>query len=221
MRISLPVLRHLFHWNIVVAISLLTALVCNEVMIDEQVADGRYSQAEDTPYNRVALVLGTLPYARDRSANPFFWSRLEAAAELYCSGKVQHLILSGDGAIWGVNEPEEMRRALIGMGIPDEDMTLDIAGVDTYRSVLRAKYVFGQEAFTIVSQPGHAVRALFIAERIGVEAIAYEARDIHPMRAKRSWLRERGSRLKMWWNLLPSTEPMVMGEVSRLCRMDQ
>ncbi len=215
----MPTLRTLLHWNIVIAVILSSTLVGNELLIEERVSDGRYADAVDIPYNRVALVLGTLPTARDGSPNPFFWARMGSAAELYCTGKVQHLLLSGDGWIWGVNEPEEMRSALLAMGIPDEDMTLDFAGIDTYRSVLRAKHVFGQEAFTIVSQPAHASRALFIAERIGVEAIAFEAADMSPLKAKRSWLRERGSRLKMWANLLPKNEQRFFGEVTSLCRV--
>lgn len=215
-RNGMPTLKDLFHWNIIVAAILSSTLIVNEFIIEKRGSSVQFSHIEDTPYNRVGLVLGTLPTARDHGPNPFFRARVEAAAELYCSGKVQHLILSGDGWIWGVNEPEEMRQALIGMGVPDEDMVLDKGGVDTFRSVVRARHVYGQEAFTIVSQPGHAARALFIAERIGVQAIAYNAKDVSPLQAKRSWLRERGSRLKMWVDLLPSEMPSF-SKVIALC----
>lgn len=209
-------LKDLLHWNIVIAVILSSTLICNEYIIEQRVSSVQYSEAEAVPYNRVGLVLGTLPTSHDKGPNPFFWARVEAAAELYCSGKVDHLILSGDGWIWGVNEPEEMRTALIDMGIPDRDMTLDYAGIDTFRSVVRAKRVFGEEAFTIVSQPGHAARALFIAKEIGVRAIAYHAKDMPAMNAKRSWLRERGSRLKMWLNLIPTTSGDAMNRVAGL-----
>lgn len=212
----MPSLKDLLHWNIIIAVILSSTLIINEFIIDKRGSAIQFSEVEETPYNRVGLVLGTLPTGRDHGPNPFFWARVEAAAELYCSGKVQHLILSGDGWIWGVNEPEEMRKALVGMGVPDEDMTLDKGGIDTFRSVVRAKHVYGQEFFTIVSQPGHAARALFIAERIGVQAIAFNAEDVSPLQAKRSWLRERGSRLKMWVNLWPSETPSF-GRVISLC----
>jgi len=53
-----------------------------------------------------------------------------------------------------------------------------------------------------VSQAYHNVRALFIAEELGATAIGFNAKDMPPMQAKRSWLRERGSRVKMWLDLL-------------------
>lgn len=212
----MPTLKDLLHWNIIIAVILSGTLIGNEIIIEQGGSSVQFSDVQETPYNKVALVLGTLPSARDGGPNPFFWSRVEAAAELYCSGKVQHLILSGDGWIWGVNEPEEMREALIGMGVPDEDMVLDKGGIDTFRSVVRAKHVYGQDVLTIVSQPGHAARALFIADQIGIKAIAFNAKDVSPLQAKRSWLRERGSRLKMWVNLLPSGTPSF-GQVVALC----
>ena len=86
--------------------------------------------------------------------------------------------------------------------VPAEAMILDRAGINTFTSISRTKEVFGFERFTIVSQAYHNVRALFIAEELGAEAIGFNAKDMPPMQAKRSWLRERGSRVKMWLDLL-------------------
>lgn len=212
-----PGLKDLLHWNIIIAIFLSGALVCNELLIEHRSSTHLFRDAEEVPYNRVALVLGTLPIARDGSPNPFFRDRMVAAAELYCSGKVQHLILSGDRGTWGYDEPEEMRNALLAMGVQDSDMTLDHAGINTFESVIRTKEVFGQDQFTIISQAYHNVRALFIAKELGVEAVAYNAKGTPALQAKRSWLRERASRLKMWMDLLNSPDVVATQALTDLC----
>ncbi|MCB0782262.1 MAG: YdcF family protein [Flavobacteriales bacterium] len=201
-RPGMPTLKDLLHWNLAIALVLSSALVINELHIQRRVSAQLFADVEAIPFNQVALVLGTLPVARDGGPNPFFTERMEAAAELYCSGRVQHLILSGDDDIWGYDEPAEMRTALTAMGVPAADMTLDRAGLNTFASVQRARTVFGQERFTIVSQGYHNERAVFIAEELGAEAIAYNATALPIHRAKRSWLRERASRVKMWMDLL-------------------
>ncbi|MGV3636440.1 MAG: SanA/YdcF family protein [Flavobacteriales bacterium] len=195
-------LTTLLYGNIIVAIMLAGALLSNELLIEHRVAAQQYVDSSEVPCNRVGLVLGTLPVARDGSPNPFFRDRMLAAAELYCSGKVQRLLLSGAENSWGYDEPEEMRQALLGLGVPAEAMILDRAGINTFTSIVRTKEVFGYERFTIVSQAYHNVRALFIAEELGAEAIGFNAKDQPPIRAKRSWLRERGSRVKMWLDLI-------------------
>ncbi len=42
-------------------------------------------------------------------------------------------------------------------------MYLDYAGVRTLDSIVRAKEIFGLQSFTVISQPFHIDRALFIA----------------------------------------------------------
>jgi|GEM_PF-697104 SanA protein len=197
-------LRTLLHWNLGAAVVLSSALVVNEVHIQRRVSAQLHSDLASIPFNRVALVLGTLPVAHDGSANPFFAERMEAAAALYCSGRVQHLILSGDADIWGYDEPTEMRTALMAMGVPEMDMTLDRAGLNTFESVRRMRTVFGQERFTIVSQGYHNERATYIAEELGADAVAFNAKALPIIHAKRTWLRERLARVKMWVDLLCS-----------------
>lgn len=199
---GMPSLKDLIRWNLVIALALSGALVVNELIIQHRVSAQLFADVEAIPFNRVALVLGTLPTSRDGGPNPFFTERMEAAADLYCSGRVQHLILSGDADIWGHDEPAEMLAALTAMGVPAMDMTMDRAGLNTFASVVRARTVFGQERFTIVSQGYHNERAVFIAEELGMKAVALNAKSVPIHRAKRSWVRERASRVKMWMDLL-------------------
>src|SRR4051794_18045700 len=59
-------------------------------------AQGRIvSNWMQVPDNDIALVLGTSPKT-GRGPNPFFIGRIHAAAQLFKSGKVKHLLVSGD-----------------------------------------------------------------------------------------------------------------------------
>lgn len=125
----------------------------------------------------VGLVLGTNPRLADGRVNLFFTYRMEAAAELYRRGVVRHLIVSGDNGRMEYDESTAMRDALITLGVPSEDITLDYAGFRTLDSVVRAKEVFGQSKIIVISQAFHGQRAVFIAQRSGIDAVGYAATD--------------------------------------------
>lgn len=55
-------------------------------------------------------------------------------------------------------------------GIPSGDVFMDHAGFSTYESIYRARDVFLAGKVIIVSQGYHIYRALYIAERLGLEA---------------------------------------------------
>jgi SanA protein len=134
-----------------------------------------YKDTALLPDNEVGLVLGCSPFASSGNANPQFHGRMQAAADLYRLGKVRRLILSGANPDSRYNEPKKMREALLELGVPSEAMVLDFAGDSTYESVARAKVVFGLASVTLVTQKYHAYRALFLARKLGVRAVAYQA----------------------------------------------
>ena len=125
--------------------------------------------------NEVGLVLGCSPFVASGKPSPQFRGRMQAAADLYRLGKVKRLILSGANPDSRYNEPKKMREALLELGVPSEAMVLDFAGDSTYESVTRAKVVYGLTNVTIVTQKYHAYRALFLARKTGVKAVAYQA----------------------------------------------
>ena len=136
-----------------------------------------HTSVENLPECHTALVLGCSPTIGDRD-NLFFRARMEAAAELYHSGKVKTLLLSGDNGRKGYNEPEAMRQALIKKGVPDEKIYCDYAGFSTLDSIIRANTVFGQKKFIIVSQGFHCERAIFLSRAKGLDTFGFAAKDI-------------------------------------------
>ena len=188
------------------------SIVAN-VLVNRSAEGLCYSSTDDMPYRRVALLLGTTRLGRTGNPNPYFNNRITACAELYRAGKVSKVLVSGDNSRRGYNEPVDMRQALIEAGVPDSDIVLDYAGFRTYDSMVRAKKVFGQDSLIVISQQWHNERALYIASRIGVDAIAYNAADVDyratQMRmAVREWL----ARTKMVFDLLFMRDPHFLGE---------
>ena len=78
--------------------------------------------------------------------------------------EIEFILISGDNGSKNYDEPSMMRRDLIAKGIPKSKIFLDFAGFRTLDSVVRSKKIFGQKEITIISQPFHTERAIFIAE---------------------------------------------------------
>lgn len=162
--------RRLAGWGSLVAV--LVIVLSNRWVINS--TDSRlYTDSSLMPDNEVGLVLGCSPFARSGKPSQQFHGRIQAAAELYKLGKVHKLILSGANPDSRYNEPKKMREALLELGVPSEAMVLDFAGDSTFDSIARAKVVYGLEQVTLITQRYHSYRAVFLARKFGVQAVAY------------------------------------------------
>ncbi|MFT3890257.1 MAG: ElyC/SanA/YdcF family protein [Anaerolineales bacterium] len=133
-------------------------------------------QKENAPHERVAIVFGA-GLRRDGTPTPVLRDRVETAAELYFSGKVEKILMSGDNRFVNYNEPESMRQYAISLGVPNEAIVLDYAGRRTYDTCYRAKAIFGVEDTLLVTQKFHLPRALFLCNALGVKAAGVEAKN--------------------------------------------
>lgn len=158
--------------------------------------DHVYTDAETVPFNAVGMVLGTSRMTRTGSTNQHFATRMDATAELYHAGKIQHVILSGDNMTRYYDEPKAMKAELLLRGIPEYNMTLDTAGFRTFDSVVRLKQVFGVNSCTIISERYHVHRAVFISRHYDLKAVAYAAQDVPFVYGIRSRSREILARVK-------------------------
>ncbi|MCW4151519.1 YdcF family protein [Halomonas sp. 18H] len=119
---------------------------------------------------QVAIVFGTSHWTRSGMRNPHFEGRMQAAASLIEDRKIEHLLLSGDNSTRYYNEPITMWKDLLDRGVPESAMTLDYAGFSTFDTLTRARDVFAVNRALLVTQDWHLPRALFIADKLGVEA---------------------------------------------------
>lgn len=156
----------------------------------------------------VALVLGAEVYA-DGRPSAFLRGRLDLAVELYRRGLVQRILASGDGRSPFYDETAGMHDYLVAAGVPDADVLVDPAGLDTYDSCLRARDTFGLTRLVVVSQTYHLPRALAICRALGIDA--WGAGDESVRSHVRTWghgdRREFAANLKLVWDVLSHRPP--------------
>ena len=104
--------------------------------------------------------------------------RLKRGIELYEQGSAPKIIMSGDHGTKGYDEVNTMKQVAIQAGIPSSDIFMDHAGFSTYESMYRAKEIFEADKIIIVTQEYHLYRALYIAEKLGIEAYGVSS-DYH------------------------------------------
>ena len=151
-----------------------SVVTCNVMVL--QAAKGKmYDRVEDVPYRRVALLLGTSPIGRNGRPNQFFLRRIDATVKLWKARKFDRLFISGGNFERGYNEPEEMKAKLVQKGLPPGIITLDGNGFRTIHSMENAKRMVGSGPYLIISQRFHNERALYLAKKTGLDAIAFNA----------------------------------------------
>ena len=101
--------------------------------------------------------------------------RLNTGVEIYKNGTVSKLIMSGDHGTDNYDEVNVMKSYAVNRGVLSEDIFMDHAGFSTYESIYRARDIFEAKKIVIVTQSYHLYRALYIAEKLGVDAVGVSA----------------------------------------------
>lgn len=147
------------------------------------------------------LILGAMVWG-DRPSY-VLEDRIITGSKLYLDGFADAILMSGDNQREDYNELDPMMNyAETKMGVPRDGMLCDRLGLNTYTSVIRAKEQYGLERVIIVSQEFHLPRALYIADKIGLEAVGVSA-DLRPYgSAPKSAVREYAARVKEFFKLI-------------------
>jgi SanA protein len=204
-------LLYLLSLSILALFILITVLVCNAA-IRKAAAGKLYSDASAIPYHKTGLLLGTNKYLKNGNVNDYYRYRIEAAAALLRAGKIKYLIISGDNSRPDYNEPQLMKDDLIKLGVDSTALYLDFAGFRTYDSIIRLKEIFGQDDVTIISQQFHNERAIYLAEKEGISAIGFNARDVSKYNGFLTQVREKLARVKVFIDLQFHPKPKFLGE---------
>ena len=149
----------------------------------------------------------------DGSLSHMLRDRLIRAIELYDAGAAAKLLMSGDHGKEDYDEVGAMKQYAIDNGVPSENVFMDHAGFSTYETVYRAKEVFGAKKVIIVTQEYHLYRALYIAERLGVEAYGVSSDlNTYSGQSKRDF-REFLARNKDFYKCIFKPEPTYLGDM--------
>lgn len=131
------------------------------------------------PPKEVGIVLGAALW--QSTPSPALQERLNRAIQLYESGSIRQIIVSGgyDHASSKLTEAEGMRNYLVDKGVRQSDIYLENAATNTYENLLFSQKIMQSNGWTssvIVTHRYHAVRALDIARFLG-----YEDTEASPM----------------------------------------
>lgn len=157
------------------------------------------------------LVLGCLVKADGRPSD-MLQDRLQRGVELYRKGAAPKLLMSGDHGRVDYDEVATMKQYAIDSGIPSENIFMDHAGFSTYESIYRAKEIFQAEKILIVTQEYHLYRALYIANRLGLEAYGVSSDYRTYIGQAMRDFREMLARVKDFGTCIIKPKPTYLGE---------
>ena len=148
-------------------------------------AQKRTYNTENVPADKAAIVFGA-GLMVDGSPTSVLKDRVATAADLYNSGKINKILMSGDNRFLNYNEPGAMKTYALELGIPEEDIVLDYAGRRTYDTCYRAKEIFQLSSAILVTQQFHLPRAFYTCNALGLESVGVTA-DLRPYRDSGYW----------------------------------
>ncbi|CAG7648383.1 hypothetical protein PAECIP111802_04196 [Paenibacillus allorhizosphaerae] len=132
------------------------------------------------PPQDVGIVLGAALW--QTTPSPALKERLNRAVELYRSGKIRNIIVSGgyDRKDSELTEAEGMRNYLMEKGIPEKAIFLENHATSTYENMKLSQAIMQQRHFVsavIITHRYHAVRALDMARFLGYQEPAVAPMD--------------------------------------------
>jgi vancomycin permeability regulator SanA len=101
--------------------------------------------------------------------------RLKTAIAAYEKGLSPRLLMSGDHMSADYDEVGTMKSEAQKLGVPAEKIELDPAGFSTYDSIANLLEQYKGKRVLIVTQKYHLYRALYIAEKLGIDAYGISA----------------------------------------------
>ena len=144
--------------------------------------------------------------------SPMLEDRLQEGIKLYQNNVSDKIIMSGDHGKKEYDEVNIMKNYVVERGIPSENIFMDHAGFSTYESIYRAKEIFQAKKIVIVTQKYHLYRALYIANRLGIEAYGVGSDPRQYVGATNREIREILARNKDFIKCIFKPKPTYLGD---------
>ena len=125
---------------------------------------------DELAHSDAVIIFGAMVYS-DNYVSAVLANRLNIGAQVYKSGKAAKIIVTGDHGQKEYNEVAAMKKYLLNLGLPQDDIFMDHSGFNTYDSLYRAKEIFAVENAVFVTQEVHLKRALYIADKLNLNAL--------------------------------------------------
>lgn len=205
-------IKYIFRIGVIGSILIVLTTVAINRHVSDSTKDQLYNNFDKLPHNRVGLLLGSGKYLKSGYINLYYQYRIDATLALFKAGKIDYVLVSGENSKPSYDEPTTIKNDLIAGGIPENRIVLDYAGFRTLDSVVRSKLVFNVKSLTIISQQFHNERAIYLANKKGVKAVAFNAKDVSKHYGIRTQFREKLARVKMILDLIFGKSPKYLGE---------
>jgi SanA protein len=194
-------LKSILRVLILTLLSVITIPVTLNFFIRKEYSDKIFFKGVDIPETRVAIVFGAGLANEGEDPSDILEDRINTAVELYNSGKVKKILMSGDNREIYHNEPEIMMEYARKLGVREFDLKADYKGVNTYETCYRAKEVYGINKAILITQEFHLPRSLYLCNTLGVDSIGFAAdksiyKDINYLK-----VREFLANLDAFWKL--------------------
>ena len=193
------------------------AVVCAALGISEyvkrSVSDKMLSPEEAANQGNIDCIIVLGCRVNGETPSPMLSDRLLRGIELYDMDAAPKLLMSGDHGRTNYDEVNAMKQFAIDRGVPSEDIFMDHAGFSTYETMYRAKEVFAAKRVLIVTQSYHLYRAVYIAEKLGLEAYGVSSDLQSYVRQDYYDFREILARDKDFVKTIFKPEPTYLGEV--------
>lgn len=189
----------------------IVAAVAADIFVAVAGSSQIYSRIQDLPRGQAVLVLGAAVY-RGGEMSPVFQDRASVALEVYRSGKVDKILVSGDHSRGNYDEVNAAKKFFLKNGVAGKDIFVDYAGFDTYSSAYRAKEIFQVKSMIISTQGFHLPRALYMARSLGIDASGITADLRSYDLGFRNFLRENMARAKGFWDVVTGAKPKFLGD---------
>ncbi|MEO2507416.1 ElyC/SanA/YdcF family protein [Clostridium paraputrificum] len=198
-------------------ICILVIILCGALVIINNVqakGEKRIVTKDTLPEKVDAIIVLGAGVREDGTPSDILTDRLSTSLDILNMGVEGKLLLSGDHGREGYNEVGTMKEYILkNSNIKEKDIFLDHAGFSTYDSIYRAKDIFKVESAIIVTNEYHLPRALYLAEKLGIDAYGYtsDKREYYYMDAYKK--REKIAQLKdfLFVNVL-KPEPKFLGD---------
>lgn len=168
------VLKRLVGWSIAAVVMGIVTIIGLNFWVMTSTGDRIHSDVDNAPARNVAIVLGARVWDDGRPSRPLR-DRLSTALELWDSGRVDKILVTGDHSRRGYDEVNTMREWLMARGVPDRVIYTDHAGLRTHDSMVRAARIFQVESAIVCTQRFHLHRAVYLAEAAGIDAVGVPA----------------------------------------------
>lgn len=205
-----PRLRKLGIAAAVIAVALLAMLADVQLRYASRIIDGStFNAPRSTLHASAAIVLGA-SINRDGTPSDALRDRLEEGIALYGAKTVDHVFVTGDDGEYHADEIDVMKPFLLQHGIPEEKLAIDGKGFRTYESCKHAAEA-GIKTAIVVTQRFHMGRALYLCNRMGIDATGVTSDLSSYEKNALFWARDLLASIEAWWdvNVIAPKPPVV------------